>query len=42
MYDHPVNDRGPGFFVRHTFFLGANDPYKSLKSTFKPEINAEA
>ena len=27
------------FFVRHAYFLGANDPYKSLKTTLKAEIN---
>ena len=30
------------FFVRHAYFLGANDPYKSLKITLKTEINPEA
>ena len=30
------------FFVRHAYFLGANDPYSSLKTTLKAEINAEA
>jgi len=30
------------FFVRHAYFLGANDPYKSLKTTLKAEINHEA
>jgi adenine-specific DNA-methyltransferase len=30
------------FFVRHAYFLGANDPYKSLKTTLKAEINQEA
>ena len=30
------------FFVRHAYFLGANDPYKSLKTTLKAEIDAEA
>ena len=30
------------FFVRHAYFLGANDPYKSLKRTLKAEINEEA
>ena len=30
------------FFVRHAYFLGANDPYKSLKTTLKAEINKEA
>jgi len=29
------------FFVRHAYFLGANDPYKSLKTTLKAEINEE-
>ncbi|MGH8544237.1 MAG: site-specific DNA-methyltransferase [Gammaproteobacteria bacterium] len=30
------------FFVRHAYFLGANDPYRSLKTTLKAEINEEA
>jgi adenine-specific DNA-methyltransferase len=30
------------FFVRHAYFLGANDPYKSLKTTLKAEIDEEA
>ena len=30
------------FFVRHAYFLGAADPYKSLKTTLKAEINADA
>ena len=30
------------FFVRHAYFLGAGDPYKSLKKTLKAEINQEA
>ena len=30
------------FFVRHAYFLGANDPYKSLKATLKAEINEDA
>ena len=30
------------FFVRHAYFLGANDPYSSLKTTLKAEINPEA
>ena len=29
------------FFVRHAYFLGANDPYKALKTTLKAEINAD-
>jgi adenine-specific DNA-methyltransferase len=30
------------FFVRHAYFLGANDPYKSLKTTLKAEIDEAA
>jgi adenine-specific DNA-methyltransferase len=30
------------FFVRQAYFLGANDPYKSLKTTLRAEINEEA
>jgi adenine-specific DNA-methyltransferase len=30
------------FFVRQAYFLGANDPYKALKTTLKSEINEEA
>ena len=30
------------FFVRHAYFLGANDPYDSLKKTLKAEIDQEA
>ncbi len=30
------------FFVRHAYFLGANDPYSALKATLKSEINADA
>ncbi len=30
------------FFVRQAYFLGANDPYKALKTTLKAEINEEA
>ena len=29
------------FFVRLAYFLGANDPYKSLKTTLKAEIDAD-
>ncbi len=35
-YDHE------SFFVRHAYFLGANDPYKSLKTTLKAEIDEDA
>lgn len=37
-----TNYNEESFFVRHAYFLGANDPYKSLKTTLKAEINAEA
>jgi adenine-specific DNA-methyltransferase len=30
------------FFVRHAYFLGANDPYKALKTSLKAEINEDA
>ena len=30
------------FFVRHAYFLGANDPYKALKTTLKAEIHRDA
>jgi adenine-specific DNA-methyltransferase len=30
------------FFVRHAYFLGANDPYKALKATLKAEIDEDA
>ena len=30
------------FFVRHAYFLGANDPYKALKNALKSEINEDA
>ena len=33
---------GESFFVRHAYFLGANDPYKALKTTLKAEIDSEA
>lgn len=29
------------FFVRHAYFLGANDPYKALKTTLKADINKD-
>ncbi len=37
-----TNYNEENFFVRHAYFLGANDPYKSLKTTLKAEIDAEA
>lgn len=30
------------FFVRHAYFLGAQDPYKSLKTSLKAEIDPDA
>jgi adenine-specific DNA-methyltransferase len=30
------------FRVRHAYFLGANDPYKSLKTALRAEIDEEA
>jgi adenine-specific DNA-methyltransferase len=33
---------GESFFVRHAYFLGANDPYNALKTTLKAEIDPEA
>lgn len=38
--DTDYNDES--FFVRHAYFLGANDPYKSLKTTLKAEIDQDA
>ena len=29
-------------FVRHAYFLGANNPYKSLKTAFRAEIDKQA
>ena len=37
-----TDDNEESFFVRHAYFLGANDPYKSLKTTLKAEINDDA
>ena len=33
---------GESFFVRHAYFMGANDPYKSLKTSLKADIDREA
>lgn len=33
---------GESFFVRHAYFLGQNDPYKSLKTSLKAEVNEDA
>jgi adenine-specific DNA-methyltransferase len=40
MIDTAYNEES--FFVRQAYFLGAADPYKSLKTTLKAEIDAEA
>jgi adenine-specific DNA-methyltransferase len=40
MLDTDYNEES--FFVRHAYFLGANDPYKALKMTLKAEIDQEA
>ena len=37
-----TNYNEESFFVRHAYFLGANDPYRALKTTLKAEINQEA
>lgn len=37
-----TNYTGESFFVRHAYFLGANDPYKALKTTLKDEIDRDA
>ncbi|MDH4381641.1 MAG: DNA methyltransferase [Gammaproteobacteria bacterium] len=37
-----TNYNGESFFVRHAYFLGANDPYNSLRTSLKAEINREA
>ena len=37
-----TNYNSESFFVRQAYFLGANDPYKALRTTLKAEINAEA
>ena len=30
------------FFIRHAYFLGANDPYSALKTSLKADINRDA
>ncbi len=37
-----TNYNEESFFVRHAYFLGANDPYKALKTTLKAEIRRDA
>ncbi|CAO1648948.1 site-specific DNA-methyltransferase (adenine-specific) [Salinibacterium sp. NYA9b] len=40
MIDTDYNEES--FFVRHCYFLGENDPYKSLKAALKADIDPEA
>ncbi|MGB8277204.1 MAG: site-specific DNA-methyltransferase [Methylovirgula sp.] len=40
MLDTDYNEES--FFVRHAYFLGANDPYKALKTTLKAEVDQDA
>jgi adenine-specific DNA-methyltransferase len=40
MIDTDYNEES--FFVRHAYFLGANDPYKALKTTLRAEIDEDA
>ncbi len=40
MIDTDYNEES--FFVRHAYFLGANDPYKALKTTLRAEIDPDA
>jgi adenine-specific DNA-methyltransferase len=40
MIDTDYNEES--FFVRHAYFLGANDSYKALKTTLKAEIDEAA
>ncbi len=40
MLDTDYNEES--FFARHAYFLGANDPYKALKTTLNAEIDEEA
>lgn len=37
-----TNYNEESFFVRHAYFLGANDPYKSLKTALQAEIDKDA
>jgi adenine-specific DNA-methyltransferase len=39
MIDTDYNEES--FFVRHAYFLGANDPYRALRSTLKAEIDED-
>lgn len=40
MIDTDYNEES--FFVRHAYFLGANDPYKALKTSLKAEVDKDA
>ena len=40
MLDTDYNEES--FFVRHAYFLGANDPYKALRTSLKAEIDEDA
>ncbi len=40
MIDTDYNEES--FFVRHAYFLGANDPYKALRTSLKAEIEESA
>lgn len=40
MIDTDYNEES--FFVRHCYFLGENDPYKSLKTALKADIDVDA
>jgi len=33
---------GESFFVHHAYFLGQNDPYKSLKTRLNADVNEKA
>lgn len=37
-----TNYNGESFFVRHAYFLGADEPYEKLKRALRAEINEEA
>jgi adenine-specific DNA-methyltransferase len=37
-----TNYNEEGFFVRHAYFLGAQDPYKSLKVALRSEVDEDA
>ena len=37
-----TNYNEESFFVRQAYFLGAGDPYKSLKTSLKAEIDRDA